>query len=224
MSTIGTASIQRVELHWPRYGAAWAHAWTATGAPAPGPATLTIADLNLVGTVTPQSGLDGPSAWSGIFVQGDGWNTVLPARPTYQNDAGVRLKNVLADLAKDCGGLAIVQPADASLGTYWTRPVLTAGGKPWTGRDELAALVRSGLVPPWWADPLDVTRFGGRTSGPVTAAARVVDRDLTRGRRMLGIDKVAPFAPGGTFEGVTIEKLIVREDDGAITCETWSTQ
>lgn len=222
MSTIGAASIQKIELHWPRWGNAWARIHTAKGAPAPGPATLKLVDLSLVGAVLPQSGDNGPAEWSGIFVQGAGWDTQLPARPTYQNDAGVRLKNVLIDLAKDCGGLALVQPADATLGTFWTRPTLSARRAPWTGRDELAALVRGGHVLPWWVDPAGVTRFGGRTSGAVTAPARIIDRDLTRGRRMLGIDKVVPFAPGGMYEGARIERLIVREDGDSLTCETWT--
>lgn len=223
MSTIGTASIQKLELHWPRWGNAWARIITATGAPKPGPATLTIADLSLVGTVTPQSGENGPAEWAGIFVQGSGWDTALPARPPYQADAGVRLKTILADLASDCGKVAIVQPPDASVGPFWLRPTLSARRVPWTGRDELAALVRGAYVEPWWTDPKDVTRFGGRTSGPVTAPSRLITRDLQRGWRKLGIDKVAPFAPGGTYEGARIERLIVREDGDSLTCETWTT-
>lgn len=220
MSFLGSKRILRVTLEMPRYGGAWAKIATEAGAVAVGPATLTVGDLALVGAVVDgQAGEDGPSAWVGIWRSGTAWDTVLPARPAYQNDAGVKLSTVLAQLAKDCGAV-IVQPTDRTLGAFWTRPTRSASGKPRTGADELAALIKGRFLEPWWVDALGVTRFGTRTGVAVTAAARVLDRDRTRGTREIGTESPAAFAPGGTFEGATIAHLTVREHSAKITVET----
>ncbi len=225
MSDLAGQRLKKVELHRPRWGAAWARVSTELGAVPGGPATLTVGDLALKGTVIgDRSGEDAPSSWSGIWVNGAAWDTVLPARPAYQSDAGVRLKTVLKDLAADCGGPAIVQPTDAALGAFWARPRRNGDRSLRTGRDELAALVRGGYVPaPWWADDLDVTRFGGRTTGEIAAASRVTARDPVQGMRFLGVDSVAAFVPGGTFEGARIGRVVIREADGdGFTVETWT--
>ena len=227
MSTIGTKRLQSVELHWPYYGGAWARVSTEIDTVAPGPATLTIGDLVLVGAILPdRAGENAPASWSGIWASGSGWSTVLPPRKDcYQNDDGVHLKTVLGDLAKDCGGMPIVQPPDRSVGLYWTRPLLGGDRRPWTGRDELAALARGNYVPsPYWIDAAGVTRFGPRPTGSVTAAARVTKRDLTRGLRVLGVDSPKAFAPGLSFENAVISRLVIRETSGgSVTVETWTT-
>ncbi len=221
MSTLGTQLIQRVELHYPRYGTAWARVSTVANAVPSGPATLTVGDLALTGTVLPgRGGEDSPSSWAGIWVNGAGWDTALPARPPYQNDSGVRLKTVLLDLAKDCG-VSVTLPADVPIAPHWGRVMLAGNGAPRTGRDELAMLVRRGYIPTWYVTPANGTMFATRSSGPVTAATRVLSRDLTRGRRVLGCESPAAFIPGGTFEGATIERVVVHESAGKMTLETW---
>jgi hypothetical protein len=225
VSLLGTHRLQHVELHWPRWGTAWARVSTQVDPVAAGPAVLTIGDLVLAGTVlADREGESAPAAWSGLWVNGAGWDTVLPVRDAYQSDDGVRLKTVLTDLAKDCGALVIVQPTDASLGAYWTRPKLNADRRPRTGRDELNDLTARRYVPAsWWVDFENVTRWGGRTSGAVGVAARVMGRDLARGVRHLGVDSPASFVPGGTFEGARIGRVVIREqDDAGFTVETWT--
>ena len=223
MSGIGKEKIRRAELHYPRHGTAWARIETVQNAVPAGPTTLTLGDLSLVGTVLAgPSGDNAPSSWVGIFVQGAGWDTALPStRPPYQNDAGVRLKSLLTDLAIDCGNLPIVLPVDAAVGAHWCRSLRGADRKQRTGRDELNLLVRRGYLPAWWVDPLGVTRFTPRTSGPVVATARVLNRDRTVGKRVLGLESPVAFVPGGTFESATIERVVVREEDGELTLETW---
>jgi hypothetical protein len=223
VSTLGRERVKRAELHLPRYGTAWARVETVENAVPAGPATLTLRDLALVGTVLPaRGGLNSPSSWVGIWVNGAGWDTVLPTtRPPYHGPAGVRLRSVLSDLAVDCGNLAIVLPTDAIIGPHWLRHQRGADRKPRTGRDELAALVRARHIPTWYADALDVTRFATRTSGAVTATVRVLSRDLDRGRRVVGTESPAAFVPGATFEGATIERVVVREDESGLTLETW---
>lgn len=225
-SKIGNQILQGVELHWPYYGGAWARVSTEAGAVPPGPATLTIGDLVLVGTILPdRAGLNAPSSWSGIWASGTAWDAVLPPRDGYQADAGVRLKTVLGDLVKECGGPAIVMPPDAPIGAFWSRPLTGADGRPWTGKRELTALAQARRLPsPHWLDAANVTRFGPRPTGKVSVPARVTRRDLTRGMRLFGVDSPKAFAPGLSFEGAVISRLVIREKGGeSVTVETWTT-
>lgn len=212
----------RVRLEVPIYGSAWAHVETENGAVTTGPATLVVGDLALVGAVVGgQAGENGPSSWAGIWRSGTAWDTVLPARPAYQNDSGVRLLTVLNQLASDCGAV-IIPPTNATMGTFWTRASRSASGKRRTGRDELDALIKGRFLAPWWPDPLGVTRFSPRAGIPVVAASRVTGRDLTRGSRTIGTESPLAFTPGNIFEGEIINRLIVRETSAKITVETWT--
>lgn len=222
MSFLASQRIQRVALDLPRYGSAWARVETENGAVANGPATLIVGDLALIGAVVDgQSGENGPSSWAGIWRSGTAWDTVLPRRPAYQNDSGVRLLTVLNQLASDCRA-AIVPPSNATMGAFWTRASRGADNKPRTGRDELDALIKGRFLAPWWPDPLGVTRFSVRAGIPVVAAARVIARDLTRGWRTMGTESPLAFTPGNVFEGATIERVIVRESSAKITVQTWT--
>ncbi len=211
MATLGAARVQSVELHWPTWGSWWARVATSEGTVPPGTTTLTIGDLALVGTVLPgRFGEGAPSAWSAIVKGGAAWDTALPARAAYQSDSGVRLKSILTDLSRECGA-ALVQPTGASVGTYWARPLTGPGRRPWTGRDELTALVRARHLAGWWVDLLDVTRFGPRPGGTISADAREQVGTPTRGLRVVGVDSVAAFAPGKSWKGAMIGRMIVRE-------------
>lgn len=221
MSQLGAERIQRVELHYPRYGTAWARVSTVANAVPVGPATLTVGDLVLAGAVLPdRNGENSPSSWTGIWVNGAGWDTVLPPRAPYQNDDGVRLKTVITHLAIDCG-VSVTLPTDAPMSTHWCRTMRAGNLAPRTGRDELAVLVRRSYIPTWYVDPAGVTRFTPRSSGSVMATTRILDRDLTRGRRLVGLESPAAFVPGGTFEGATIERVVICESAGKLTLETW---
>ena len=223
MTTLGKERLSRVELVWQRYGTSWARCSTELGAVPAGPASLTIGDLTLQGVVVAgRIGETAPSSWSGIWVNGAAWDTVLKVRPTYQNDDGVRLKTVLKDLALDCGGAPLVQPADLSVGPFWTRPKFNADKSRRTGRDELNAIVSARAMAPWWVDVAGITRSSARTLGEVAAISRVTARDLTIGMRRASVDSPAAFVPGSTFEGARIGRVIVRESDGqGFTVETW---
>ncbi len=211
MASLGGVRLQAVELYWPTWGGWWARCATEVGTVPAGVATLTVGDLSLVGTVLAgRFGEAAPSEWSAIARGGAAWDTVLPPRPAYQSDDGVRLKTVLADLARECRA-AIVQPVDAPLGTYHARPLTGPTGRPWTGKDELDALVRARVLAGWWTDALDVTRVGARPGGVVTADAREQPGVPTRGLRVVGVDSVAAFAPGKIWKDGTIRKMVIRE-------------
>ncbi len=222
MSFLSTQRIQRVTLEVPRYGCAWARVETQLGAVSPGAATLKVGDVEMIGAVDAgQSGDNSPSTWAGIWRNGTAWDTVLPPRPAYQNDAGVKLLTVLNHLALDCGAV-IVAPANVTIGTFWTRATRGASGKPRTGRDELDAMVKGRLLSQWWVDPLDVTRFNVRSGVAVTASAQVTGRDLTNGYRSIGTESPLAFMPGNIFENATIERVIIRESSAKISVQTWT--
>lgn len=223
MTLLGKQRLSRVELVWQRYGTSWARCSTELGAVPVGPAVLTIGDLILQGAVVSgRCGEDAPSSWSGIWVTGAAWDTVLPVRVAYQSDDGVRLKTVLKDLAADCGNAPLVQPADAALGPFWTRPKRNGDKSRRTGRDELNALVSARAMPPWWIDAQGITQASVRSFGEVAAVSRITARDLTIGMRRASVDSPASFVPGSTLESATIRRVVVRESDGAgFTVETW---
>ena len=222
MSFLASQRIQRVTLEVPHHGTAWAHVETEAGPVATGPATLTVGDVVMMGAVVPgQSGDNGPSSWVGIWRNGTAWDTVLPSRPAYQNDSGVRLLTVLVQLADDCGAV-IAAPPDMAMGPFWARAARDASGKRRTGRNELDALVKGRYLAPWWIDSIGVTRFGNRPGIPVPAAARVTVRDLTRGSRVVGTESPVAFMPGNVFEGTPIERVIIRESSAKITVQTWT--
>lgn len=222
MSFLASQRIQKVALHVPP-GSAWADVETESGAVAPGPATLMVGNVALIGTVLPgQSGENGPSSWAGRWINGAAWLTVLPPRPPYQNDGGVRLSTVLDALAKDCGAVIVKPSSDPFIGPFWTRALVNADGSRRTGRDELAALVRGRFVEPWWVDPLNVTHFGTRPGIPIVAAHRILSRDLAHGLRTIGTESPLAFMPGNIVEGQTIARSIIREVQSNLIVETWT--
>lgn len=224
MSTLGGITIQTVELHIPRWGGARARIETADGAVPVGPATLIVGNLSLVGNVVPErAGENAASSWVGIWESGFAWQTILVGRTAYQNDDGVQLKSILTDLARECGRVAIEQPTNRSVGAWWVRKRLGPDRKSRTGADELAELGRAGYLPgPWWADVDGTTRFGGRTAGAVTVEARLLGRDLDAGRREIGTESPAAFLPGGSYDGATIGRVVIRERNAELRVETWA--
>jgi hypothetical protein len=228
MSTLNGKPLTRCELRIPRYGQWQADVDVDTTATLAGRVTLIVGDLQLVGDVVPgRAGFDAPARFRAIVKGGLAWDTLLTmttARParSYQSDSpnGVRLKSILLDLAIDCGGVSLELPADVRIGAAFSRLASTPSA-PLRGVDVLAALVARGRILPWWVDLAGVTRFTTRTGPAVTAAARVLARDLGAGMRLLGVDSASAFLPGGTFEGVTIGKTIIRETKGELRVEVW---
>ena len=82
--------------------------------------------------------------------------------------------------------------------------------------------MRRGYITTWYVSPQGVTVFAPRSSGEVKATVRILSRDLARGRRVVGLESPAAFVPGGTFEGAIIERVVIHEDAGKLTLETWA--
>lgn len=217
MSTLGAAPVLELHsLHIPPAGGWLADlSLDATTLPALALATLTIGDLDLVGTVTSAAFDDHPlgGARPRVTLEGGaGWGLPLARRGAYSGGA-LRLSTVLRDLAGLAGELYDAPAVDVLLPSDYGWPASTPRERV-TGRAILADLMTRGAIPTWRVDPATGrTRFDAwPLTGPADATGRVVKRNLTRGRRTVGLDaRVAAWLPGGTVEGVAIRRLWLSE-------------
>ncbi len=212
---INGANAPKAEIYQPRYGSWWADVETDNDAVLSGDVTLTIGDMTLAGTIKEGGVSDGTGRW---HVRGGlAWDTVIAERP-YQSDAnaGVRLRTVLTDAARDCGAFAagVDLPTDTRVGSSYSR---VAG----SGRSTLDALLPYGC-PPWYVSTAGRTVFARRAATDITAVARVRRRNLAHGLRWVSVDEYAPWIPGGVFEGATLDYVLIRatERDTIIELKT----
>lgn len=154
----------------------------------PGPQVLTIDKLALVMSVVRSEVYAGSR--SARLVSGfGGWRQAMAAHPLYRDAGGVRLRDVLRDLAAEVGE-RLGPIADRSLGAFFSRAMGPASRV-------LGVLVgRDG----WWVDALGVTQIGERPAAPITSAF-----DVTHYLPEVGIVEVATedlpaWMPGAVFE------------------------
>lgn len=225
MSSIRGRRVARIEAHIPWAGEWIAHAVLEVGGvPEPGPAQVKIADLTLDnGRVLPaHRGLDGPDQPTCVILGGAGWRTLLTQAGEYASIAGVRLSDVLRDLA-GIAGEPYDAPPDVLLGSAygWSAATPTA---PRRARGVLDELVSRGALPTWRVPPSGRTAFSAWPSiGAADGIARVLSRKLSVGQRKLGLDtRAAALLPGATIEGDLIRRTILIDTAGALTAEVWS--
>lgn len=223
MSALGGKRIASLTCHFPPSGG-----WRAVvslevgGVPALGLTTLTIADLELVGSVV-LADEETPGVPRAVVYGGAGWRLPLPAPGgSYQSPGGVRLSTVLRDLAA-LADEPYVQPAETVIGQAFSWPASTPRARV-TGRTVLSGLVAQGALTTWRVATDGNTRFDSWPSlGAADGKARVVNRNVAVGARRLGLDTVASaFLPGGTFEDVTIRRVIFTETSGELIAEVWA--
>lgn len=194
-------------------------------APAPGSADLIIGDATFRGTIPPgRSGVDTPDAPACVIVGGNGWNAPLPREGRYTMPGGVRLSTVLRDLA-GIAGEPYDAPAEALLPASWGWPP-SSDAAPVRARAVLSQLVKHPRrpIPTWRVDPATGrTRFDDWPAiGACDSVVQILDRDLRRGIRRVGLDgKVAAFVPGATLEGAIIRRVTITELAGKTTGEGW---
>lgn len=223
MSTLGTLRVLRLEAHVPPTGAWLASVWLDSSTlPAVGQTTLTVGDLELVGSVIRTDFDDHPGGALAVAVVrgGPGWR--LPVTRAGSYAGGVRLVTVLRDLAT-MAGEPIAEPTDADLGTAyrWEAHSPTA---PVHREDVLNELVTRGYLPTWRVEPFTGrTRFDAWPSiGAADGRGRVLSRSTSRGRRTVGLDVVtAAFLPGATLEDTVIRRTILRESAGKLRAEVF---
>jgi len=235
MSALGSSRVSRLQLSIGRTGTWRAEVWLEQGIASLGRAVLSVGDLVAKGT-TYRGGDDAPDAPHVVHEGAPGWDRPVEAETTaadgvaivstsgavsYQADSGVRASTVLRDLARRAGE-PVELPRDVALGKHWTC-IASRPGEPLRLRDALAALAKVRAVEPWRVDLDGVTRFGERAGAAVDAAAvNVIGRDSAAGLAVVGADAFAAILPGATFEGATIERLVVTERPGNLQAEIWT--
>jgi hypothetical protein len=199
--------------------------WIATGhlesgaALDVGPATLVMGDLTLVGAVLPsRGGQDSPDLPSFVVAGGAGWRTALPAPGgAYASPSGVRLRTVLADLAR-AAGETYDAPADVSIGAAY-------GWDAGTPADAvLAELVARGALKPWRVQPNGRTTFAPWPSiGAADARGQIIDSRLIRGVREVALTtSIAAWLPGATVQGTPIRRVTFKERADEIRALAWA--
>lgn len=210
----GGQNVTRLELYTPSSGQWWADIKTDSDAvlllgTAP---DITIGEATWSGGEIIAGGVgEGQATGSYRIVGGAKWS-VSPGPRSYRSAAGVRLRTVLEDIARDCGVsvASLTLPADRAIGTWWTR----------TGALPGASLL-SMLAPGWYVDRDGKTVLRARSGGTVVEPdARISARDLADGWRLVSTLRPELFAPGLTFDGDVIASArIVVSSDGACTVE-----
>ena len=223
MSAIDGQRITHVSAAFPYYGQWRIDAVLEGGALPSGLVTVDIAGLVAVGTVE-RADYDAPDLPHVVVVGGIGWSAEVTASSarslTFHADSGVRLRSVLAALARAAGEV-IAQPADRAIGSHWGA-VSSAPGERVRYRDELTEMVRAGNVVGWYVDALGTTRFTTRATPEVTTRATLLRANASVGLRVFGVDEPAHFMPGARVEGVSVGRSVVLESPGSLTVECWS--
>jgi hypothetical protein len=226
MSFLGTRRVLDIELHVPPAGGFFGSGHIESGQPPPaGRTTLTIGDLQIVGTVLAgRGGTDSPDRPAFVFAGGYGWHALLPPpgaayaspRGVRSSPNGVRLSTVLRDLGA-IAGEAYDAPSEVSLGPAYG---WTAGAR---GRAVLADLVARGAVPTWRVLPSGRTSFSSWPALPAAdARGRITDRRLAWGGRDVALDHaVTAWLPGATVQGITIARTVLRESAGELRAEVY---
>ena len=182
-------------------------------------ATVTLADLSLVGTVE-HTGEDSPDQPTITVRGGIGWLRPLTAA-SFQSPGGVKLSTVLRALAA-ISGEPLELPAEAIVGPAYSWPASSPLERLCCA-DVLAALVRRGALSTWRVAPGGATRFD---PWPALKAAdpgcRVLSRALAVGLRRVALDRAAHLLPGATLEGATIRRVIFHEDADDLRAEVYS--
>ncbi len=222
MSRIAGRRTTDLDAHIPPAGGWRAQGHLDSGAPlALGAATLTIGDLDLVGTVT-DSYLDAPEHPMFVLEGGAGWNKLLPAPgASYSSPSGVRLSTVLRDLAELAGELYDAPP-EAKLDTSYGWDASTE--KPIRARHVLDDLVARKAIPTWRVAPNGRTRFDAWPSLPAADALGVIeDREMAQGVRDVALQaSVAAWLPGATVQGARILRLELHETGAELRAKVWT--
>lgn len=187
----------RARVQWPSVGRWWADLDLApvfpggVSAPAVGDAvTLTLADLTFVGTIASGGVFDGRAAYRVVAGRG-GWSRTLPRRG-YQNDLGVSVATLIADLAEGAGELTPV--GAAALGRV----------SPHYDRIERPAYQTLHALAPraWWTGADGVVRIGPPPETTYSGRATETAHDPRSGiTRLAAIDALAGLMPGAVIQG-----------------------
>lgn len=151
--------------------------------------TLAIADITLVGTAFRTAAFSGSRSLR-LVGGAAGWRKTLPAKG-YSSPAGVRLKSVLDDAARESGE-TMAPYADATIGSFFTRD-----------RQPAERVLRS-LAPSWWMGLDGETHIEARPSGAITSPFTVTSWSGGKGQFEIATEKLSDWMPGRSFTSPTV--------------------
>jgi hypothetical protein len=148
---------------------------------------LKLADKLLTGTIVAGGVAEGKASYRVVAGAG-GWGRMIPRKP-YRNDAGMKISNLISDVARTVGETVADVPT-ARVGSHYAR----AEGP--------ASAVLNQLAPRGWRVDFDgVTRFGLRSStaytGDGTRTRIVPDAAFVE----VAADEIGDLLPGVTIDG-----------------------
>jgi hypothetical protein len=131
-----------------------------------GPVTLTIGALTAVGTVQPSSdGTFGLQRKCRIVGGAGGWSRQVSPR-SYSSDAGVKVRDVVDDLAREVGEtIGTFLPASERLGAAYARCAVDRSLTAATTLEDVIGGV------PWWVGFDGLTHVGPRPAAPLDSSA-----------------------------------------------------
>lgn len=171
-------------LYIPAYGAWVADIALALAVTVVSPVTLTVGNLELVGSIVRAGAYAGSRSYRLVGGAG-GWRKNLTAR-SYVRASGIDASMVLGDLATETGETIADAPTTA-LGTSYVR---FAGP---------ASRTLSALTPAWYIDAKGVTRIGARMPTIIKSEFTPTARHGGAGTVEVATEDPASWLPGASF-------------------------
>lgn len=208
-ATINGLTVPSCRVHLPSYGVWWATVEIDTEVTLTGSVMLAVADLTLVGTIKSGGPFRGKSYYR-IAGGAGAWWTDVP-RKDYGNDAGVKLKTVITDLARDAGE-TIGTVADATLGIKYVRCDGPAC-------DALNSMLPKG----WYVDEAGVTQLTARPTSTWQGDLTIVDEtDVSIGKYVVNSETLAPLVPGISIESKLVVDIEHKLTAGKLRSTLWT--
>lgn len=148
--------------------------------------SLVIGSLTLVGTPTQQADYGGDRTLRMVGGR-DGWSRDVAA-VGYANTSGVRLADVLEDVARDAGEAITGYDSEATVGSHYARLAGPA-----------SRVLRDLAGPLWYMRADGVTTLAARPDTVIATPFTVVDRDGPTRRTIVATEDPQDWMPGRRF-------------------------
>jgi hypothetical protein len=190
LATLSGYTVTRASVQVPSWGVWWADVELAGEVTLTGSVTLTIADLDMVGTIKSGGAANGRSGYR-IAGGAGGWGTSIGPW-AYVNDAGVKKSSIASDAATASGETVVTTGLSGKVGPHYVRE---------TG---VASYALDHVSPrAWYVAANGVTYFGTRTSTAVTTDAPRVRVDPGAGVIVLAPTSISALVPGAVVDSLT---------------------
>lgn len=211
-------------IHVPHRGPWWADVAIDSDAEIEGSAELEVfggegGSTKLLGTAAPErSGTHSLVRMVRVVAGAGAWGDHVPARG-YANDAGVKARNVIEDLASAIGETLApaIAPATSRLGSHWTRRAGPAG----------ESLSAAAGAPGWYVDFNGITQVGARPSAEADdEQIEILDYDPVTRMVTLSAESLDAIPIGATLskdldDPVTIHSIEFTVRDEAAIVYVW---